>query len=211
MTSDTIPAPATPPNDSDLWPPFHQLDLAEAGLLPPGWLDDVEAAARGPDRQLIEKGVVDGERWRFTLLPGDLVRERIGWTRDLYHGPLRDFASERYGRTLFPANRLSATVSLNILAGRGAGHGWHTDMNPVTGILFATTLGEGEGGVLEFRAPDGRTASLRPHAGLFLAFVGPVSHRVTPLTVPGPRLALPMNYYNSAADQPEESPLGRYG
>lgn len=208
--SDLREPSANPADDFDIWPPFFALDLAAAGLLPDRWIESVEAAARGPDRHLIEKGGAGTERWRFTLLQGDRVRERIAWTWDLYHGPLRTFASERYGRPMYAANRLTATVSLNVLAGVGAHNGWHSDMNPVTGILFATTLAEGEGGELHFRAAEGRTAAFRPRAGTFLAFTGPVLHCVTPLTVPGPRLALPMNYYDSPTDQPEAAPGDAY-
>jgi hypothetical protein len=143
-------------------------------------------------------------------LSGASVRARFGWLWDLYHGPFREFVRQSFERPVFPANRVSSAITLNILEGVGAGHDWHNDANPVTGVFFASTLAEGEGGALEFRQPDGEIAHLQPCSGTFICFPGRISHRVAPLRVPGPRLSFAMLYYGSIEDQPFANIDDRY-
>lgn len=194
------------------WRPYFTFDLEALGLLPGGWRSAVEALADGPDVLDIITGEVsaDGAAWRFSILQGGPVRAALPWFWDLYHGRMRQFASESFGRPLFPSNRLESTTSLNILSGAGATNDWHRDANPVTGVLFATTLSEVEGGCLEFREADGRTCALQPRAGTFVCFAGPCDHRVAPISHECRRLALPMTYYDSVEDQPFASEGQRY-
>jgi len=132
------------------------------------------------------------------------------WLADLYRGELRNFVTRSLGCTAYPANRVSSSITLNILRGEGAGQDWHTDQTLATGVLFATTLAEGEGGELEFRNDASDTARLSSRAGLFVCFPGPIQHRVAPLLSAGERLSFPMVYYASAEDQPFASAGDRY-
>lgn len=181
------------------WPPFAALDLAAQGLLPSGWQADIERLADSDARHLI----IAEEGWTFAVVQGAAVRPALPWLWALYHGTLRRFASDWFGSALVAAERLSATLTLNILAGRGARNDWHCDGNPVTGLLFATSLEvPGDGGTLEFRAVDGRHCMVAPRAGMFVCFLGAVEHRVAPLAVAPRRLVLPMNYYRVGERQP---------
>jgi hypothetical protein len=77
--------------------------------------------------------------------------------------------SESFGAALHPANRADATTTLNILVGRGAGTEWHRDANPVSSLLFATSLQPDNGGEFQFRPSDGQLCEIRPRAGVFSA------------------------------------------
>lgn len=178
------------------WQPFHTLDLATAGLLPAGWDEQVAALADAPERI----AVIDAPDWRFDIVEGNVIRAHLPWLWQLYHGPLRAFASARMGQPLFASNRLSATLTLNILRGTGATNDWHCDANAVSGVFYAAI--PAGAGTLSFRDGDQRTATLAPHPGLFACFPGAVEHRVDPLPPEGERLAIAMVYHTSPTDQP---------
>jgi hypothetical protein len=193
------------------WPPCSTFDLAAQGLLPEDWVEQVRAGAEAPERVTVATpGVSRPDDGQFSILEGTDVRARFGWLWDLYHRQIRDFVTQSFGGPIFPANRVSSAMTLNILEGAGATQAWHNDATAMTGIFFATTLAEGEGGELEFRRDDGEIAQLRPLAGLFVCFPGPIAHRVAPLLAPIQRLSFPLIYYASIEDQPFASEHDRY-
>lgn len=196
------------------WPPFFEMDLTATGLLPSGWTHDVDSLAASTHRQVIAHetllGSPDDEDWSFSVVTGDHVRENLTWLWTLYHGIFRDFASAKFGVPLYPANRLDATTTLNILAGPGAGNDWHRDANPVSGLFFATSLSHGDGGELQFRSLDGQFCEIRPRAGHFICFEGSCDHQVVPLRSMARRLSFPMTYYTSIENQPFASENNRY-
>jgi hypothetical protein len=193
------------------WPPYFVLDLNERDVLPPDWAEQVRAATEAPERLVVQSGaeIAQGDEM-FSILGGADVRARFGWLWDLYHREFREFVSQSFERPAFAANRISSSITLNILEGAGAGHDWHTDSNQVTGVFYANTLEQGDGGELEFRHPDHETASLRPRAGTFICFPGAISHRVLPLRESGLRLSFTTLYYDSAEDQPFANLDDRY-
>ena len=192
-------------------PPYFTLDLAALGLLPGDWEEQVRAGAAAPERVTVANPLTPSpEDGKFSILAGADVRARFGWLWDLYHGPIRAFVTQSAGRPVFPANRVSSAMTLNILTGSGADQDWHTDATAMTGVFFATSMAEGEGGELEFRHPDGEVTQLRPRAGVFTCFPGPIQHRVAPLTAPIQRLSFPLLFYASVEDQPFASADDRY-
>ncbi|MEZ0244053.1 MAG: 2OG-Fe(II) oxygenase [Sphingomonas sp.] len=193
------------------WPPYFSFDLAGHGLLPADWAAQVRAASLAPEREAVVDLLAPAPQPEtFLILEGRAVRNRLGWLADLYRGTLCDFVSRSFGRPCYPANRISLSMTLNILQGQGTETGWHHDTNPVTGLLFATTMVEGQGGELEFRHPDHGIAQLRPSAGVFICFPGEIEHRVLPLSVDMQRLSFPLIYYDSATDQPFANEDDRY-
>ncbi len=191
---------------------LHTLDAS--ALLPPGWQAQVETVAQSAEMLVLEEHLHAPASglgpWLFAVLPADLASQRFDWLWRLYHGAFQDFASERFGQRLFPANRRSATITLNRLTGLGAGNDWHRDANPVTGVFYATSLSAGEGGQLQVRSEQGVVEELVVSAGTFVCFSGPLEHRVAPLLVAGERLAVAMTYYTSIEDQPFASAHDRY-
>jgi 2OG-Fe(II) oxygenase superfamily len=196
------------------WPPFFEMDLIKTGFLPSGWAHDVNSLAASTHRQIIAHEMVpdspDNESWSFSVVTGDYVRESLDWLWTLYHGVFRDFASVKFGIPLYPANRLDATTTLNILAGPGARNEWHQDANPVSGLFFATSLAHGDGGELQFRSLNGQLCEFRPRAGRFICFEGSCEHQVRPLRTKVRRIAFPMTYYTSIENQPFANENNRY-
>ena len=185
--------------------PFFTLDLLEQGLLPNGWELATRALVDAPERHMVIAGEPPppyDTPWSFEIVEGDILRDRLPWLWTVYHSRLRAFAASALGYPLFASNRLRASMTLNILGGAGGWTDWHTDMNAVTGVLFATDAGPDGGGDLVFRDGAGHETRLVPRPGLFVCFEGAIEHQVAPLTMAGPRLSVPLVYYRSATDQP---------
>ncbi|MDB5705938.1 MAG: hypothetical protein JWN66_3054 [Sphingomonas bacterium] len=181
------------------WPPHFVLDLDNQNALPHDWAAQVQAATHAPECVIVRSGADSDEK--FSVLAGTDVRARFDWLWRLYLGPIRAFVADRFGRAVYPANRISSAITLNILEGVGAEAEWHTDANPVTGVFYAA-VPVGSGGELEFRHPGCPIAQIHPRAGAFICFPGSIEHRVVPLRSPEPRLAFAMLFYDSAIDQP---------
>ena len=192
------------------WPPYFILDLSAKAMLPPNWTEQVHAAMAAPERTIVQSGadIMPGDE-RFSILAGHAARARFGWLWDLYHGPLRAFVTESFGKPIFAANRVSSAMTLNILEGQTAGQDLHTDATEITGVFYATDVTEGEGGEIEFRDGE-RMATLRPTAGSFVCFPGAISHRVAPMLSSRPRLTFPLLYYATTHDQPFASEHDRH-
>jgi hypothetical protein len=185
------------------WPPHFVLDLNGQNMLPHDWASQVHAAIHAPARVIVQSGaeIAPGDE-KFSILEGAAVRARFDWLWRLYLGPIRAFVADRFGRPIYPANRVSSAITLNILEGVGAETGWHTDANPVTGVFYAAVPEKGSGGELEFRQPGSPIEQIRPRTGTFICFPGAIEHRVVPLHDSKPRLAFAMLFYDSAVDQP---------
>lgn len=184
------------------WPPHFVMDMDKQDALPRDWAAQVQAATHAPERLIVQSGadIIPGDE-KFSVLEGAAVRARFDWLWRLYLGPIRAFVADRFGCPVYPANRISSAITLNILEGVGAETGWHSDANAVTGVFYAA-VPMGSGGELEFRHPSYPIAQIHPRAGTFLCFPGAIEHRVVPLRSPDPRLAFVMLFYDSAVDQP---------
>ncbi len=183
--------------------------------LPKGWQRQVRNVVRecGFNTVLTGSGSTsretrENQQMAVRVADGRAVKDRLPWLWDLYNGLLKDFCATSFGRPIFPANLLHTAVNINQLAGRGAQYEWHVDSNPVTGVLFTTNSGNGLGGSLVFRHQSGQRAIVRPRAGTFVCFdARQIEHRVAPLRRHGERISVPMNFYDSATDQPRPSDL----
>lgn len=197
------------------WPPYYRLDLAANGALPTRWMEDIATLAKHRSKATVLTGGGStsrerskGQRLIVNVVDGTAIRERLKWLWELYDGQLKEFSAQSFGRTLFPANLIHTAININVLQGRGSRYEWHVDSNPVTGLLFATTACEGDGGTLVFRNSAGRIARVKPKAGTFICFdAREMPHRVAPLRSDAARVSLPMNYYESATDQPRPDDL----
>jgi hypothetical protein len=185
------------------WPPHFVLDLNNQNALPHDWAAQVHAATHARERLIVGSGAdIDQGDEKFSILEGTAVRARFDWLWRLYLGPIRAFVADRFGRPVYPANRISSAITLNILEGVGAETDWHTDANQVTGVFYAAVPEPGAGGELEFRQPGCPIAQIQPGAGTFICFPGSIEHRVVPLRFPEQRLAFAMLFYDSGTDQP---------
>jgi hypothetical protein len=198
----------------DSWRPYYQLDLSAAGLLPLGWAAQIRAisAEFGVDTMLTGEGSTSREPIKDVQLPvrvvlGGSIRASLPWIWQLYCGTLLEFSARSFARTLFIANKTDTAVNVNHISGAGARYEWHVDTNPVTGLFFATDSEPSSGGALIFKHPDGTIARIYGKAGTYVCFdARDIEHSVEPLQG-GDRITLPMNYYESALDQPRPTDL----
>jgi hypothetical protein len=185
------------------WTPYHSLDLLALGLLPDGWDGAMRGLLDAPERVRILPGPGgDDLSWGFDVVEGHVLAERLPWLSALYDGACRDLAVVASGVPLFPADRQSAGMTLNILTGTDAMTDWHTDMTTITGVLFVTPAEADGGGDLLFRDATGRQARVAPRPGLFVCFAGDIEHHVTPLRSDGQRLSVALLYHASETGQP---------
>lgn len=184
------------------WTPYHSLDLLALGLLPDGWDSAMRTLLDAPERIRILPGPGGYDlSWCFDIVEGHVLDAHLPWLSALYHGVCCDFAARAAGYPLYPANRQSAGMTLNILSGAGAVSDWHQDMTAVTGVLFVTPAQADGAGDLLFRDGAGREARLAPRPGLFVCFPGEIEHHVAPLTLDTPRLSVPLLYYHALTGQ----------
>jgi 2OG-Fe(II) oxygenase superfamily len=196
--------------------PYAGLDLSDSTLLPRDWESQVRAVAAtcGFDTILTGEGSTSREtkprrRMRVRVADGIAVKASLDWLWKLYAGRLLEFSSRWLGRQLYIANDLRSAVNINVLRGRGAQYEWHVDSNTVTGVLFVTTAGPGAGGSLVFAKPGAPRSIVRPRSATFICFdAREIPHRVAPLRG-GDRISIPMNYYDSATEQPRPEDLDR--
>jgi hypothetical protein len=138
---------------------------------------------------------------RVTVVDGDAIVTTLPWLDSLYRNELARLASDFAGKSVSLAQDSQSAVNINSLEGQGARYERHVDSNPVTGILFATTLTSDEGGELVFESsPD--ELVIRPEAGMFIVFdARDIVHYVMPLKKHIERLSIPMNFYLPDANQ----------
>jgi len=188
-------------------------------LLPTGWAQQMAACARAGglvDEPGMDLGlnVGDGRPLRYSVTKGDRVALDLPWLDDLYRSQFRELAGVVYGSEMDAARELHLGVNLNYLR-PGDSYEWHPDTNPLTGLLFGSTLDEADGGELVFDAADlGFSARVRPIAGRLLLFDARLTpHAIEPLSNGVERVSAAMNYYVSGGEQgrPEGEDARIYG
>lgn len=184
--------------------------------LPKNWISQIEKLSLDKGYKTVLRGDGSSSRERrpgaemlVRVSDGLAISDSLPWLWDLYLYELREFSERSFGRSLFPANRLESAVNVNHLSGTKSRYEWHVDTNPVTGLLFVSTLRAEDGGALVFRNTQARTNRIvRPKAGLFICFdAREIEHRVAPLRRPVDRISVPMNYYESIENQPRPDDL----
>lgn len=180
---------------------FAAFDLEDTGLLPAGWREDVVRVASTRVRSAELKGGAPaslepiGTLIRYGLVDGEVVGEELPWLARLYADLADDLASRVAGRSILTSDKVINGVNINVLQGVGSRYESHLDTNPLTGLIFATTHAEEEGGQLEFDVTPSPLI-FPPRAGMLLLFDATrAPHRVTPLKKDVTRISIPMNFY----------------
>jgi hypothetical protein len=180
---------------------FAAYDIEAAGMLPPGWNQELADAAtalakpaelRGGGPSSLEPA---GTVIRYGLVDGETVEEALPWLARLYAELAHDLASRVYGQKMVTSDKTINGVNLNVLRGAGSRYELHVDTNPLTGLLFVTTHPTEDGGQLEFEIQPS-SLSYPPRSGMLLLFdATKAPHRVTPLRREVTRISVPMNFY----------------
>jgi len=193
-------------------------DLDQLAILPVDWaaavaaLADTSALSTVLDgRSSTSRESVDMRPITVSVVTGGTIKSRLPWLYDAYTGPLLELSSELYGRKLEISSDLTSSININMIAGAGNRYERHVDSNPVTGILYASTLRENDGGALIFDHQLNSSDIVYPRAGLFIAFDATTTpHHVAPLKTTKVRLSIPMNYYYSGTQHHRPSDLDKY-
>jgi hypothetical protein len=208
---------------------FHWVTFDVSNLLPHHWQQDVRFVAtaadfrkfprtplltrEGPDVPFISRGRVHA----------DVVRQRLPWLHELYHGAFLKLLDEVWTEPVTAAADGRYGVVLNVQRGTTMRFECHVDSNPVSGLLFCTDHRDG-GEVVIAKDKSAQTIAgvekdcsvIRPHAGHLLLFDGRERpHYARRLIAESDiRVAAVMNYYTQSCPEstrPQELNRHLYG
>jgi len=191
-------------------------DVSE--LLLPDWSVDVRKAAINADFRnfartpVLSREAGDVQHIHRGRVHADQVQNGLPWLFKLYRSDFRELAERVEGASVVTARDDRYGVVLNVQQGPDMRFECHVDSNPLTGLLFCTDHGPGEGGELVF-GHDSSAASMteidrscsviRPQAGHLIFFDGrhnPHYARSVRLTTQT-RIVAVMNFYTASCPE----------
>lgn len=202
--------------DKPSWLPIYAKDFSADGSMPSDW--DIQILKLASMRAV--ETILDGEsptsleevgtKIPIRVVMGEVVFGELPWLYHVYESEMLAFASNAFGTALYKCNRVDDSININSVSGISGRYEWHLDTNPVTGLLFAETLEEEEGGALVFRK-FGEEFRIQPKRGMFYCFdAREVPHAVEPLRVDRTRTSVPMNYYLTPDNSGRDDQLNEY-
>jgi hypothetical protein len=187
--------------------PIYIVDVIN--LLPPSWIDQIRECSHQHSVWRTLGGLSETSREdvfnedsiaEVGVVTGEVVKQSLPWLDSLYRDTFIKFTNNLTDNAYCTSPDLQAGVNINTTR-RNARYEWHVDTNPLTGVLFVTTLAPVDGGQLIFRPdPFARPnenweVAVSPTLGQLLLFdAREAAHCVTTLKV-NERISIPMNYY----------------
>ena len=183
-------------------PIYEIIDLEQLGILPNNWNIHIEEVVlqfgrfvRLDGKSSTSREPENTEGCDCYILSGDVIQKELTWLFNLYTTRLVEFATIVAGQPMKYSDDVESGIVINSLRGINARYEWHVDSNPMTGILYATTHEESEGGELVFKI-NNEFIKVTPTAGEFILFDARlIPHCVFPLTNDRHRISVPMNFY----------------
>lgn len=176
-------------------PIYFERDVQE--YLPADWTDKLAALIPLADhiqRKGAGPGSLTDDGLEYHVVDGRKLNEHAPWLMDFYWEAGLKFARELLGVEVRCSDHLPSCVNLNVVKGRGGQYELHTDGEPYTALLFASTLDMDQGGALVLK-DELVDHYLYPHVGRFVIFDGSkVPHAVEQLHVDTTRLSIPLVY-----------------
>jgi hypothetical protein len=184
--------------------------------LPPGWQQDVAAAAEAaevrdfPRTPVISRESKEVQRIARGRVHADQVRYHLPWLFKAYRNELLELAMEASAEPVSAAEDDRYGVVLNVQRGTDMRFECHVDSNPLTGLLFCTdhqaggelviandTEAEGLAGV------DRDCSVIRPRAGHLIFFdARQYPHYARALTADSEtRIVAVMNFYTESCPE----------
>jgi hypothetical protein len=184
--------------------------------LPPGWQQDVAAAAEAaevrdfPRTPVISRESQEVQRIARGRVHADQVRYHLPWLFKAYRNELLELAMEASAEPVSAAEDDRYGVVLNVQRGTDMRFECHVDSNPLTGLLFCTdhqaggelviandTEAEGLAGV------DRDCSVIRPRAGHLIFFdARQYPHYARALTADSEtRIVAVMNFYTESCPE----------
>lgn len=203
---------------------FHWTSFDVNGMLPANWNSDVRrvAAELRTSKVLVPTSVTSRESPAVDAIPvmtvgGLVVKERLAWLYDLYHGPFRELAQDCSVEAVVTAGDDRYGVVLNVQEGPVMRYECHVDSNPIEGLLYCTSHLPGSGGELVVanstaaRDVDGveeDSSVVYPIAGNVVFFdARDLAHYVRPLVDDDAvRIVAAMNFYTPSSPETHRPP-----
>lgn len=194
------------------------IDLNDLGILPKDWIQSIGELVQNYGIKTLLDGTSATSRVEsgigpsnVTIVPGDTIFLHQRWLYDLYSTCFLQHASKLSSSPLRIAMDLTSSININSLDTIGSSYECHVDSNPITGLLFASSLSEEDGGQLVFKTPTNLRITVTPQAGLFLAFdATQTPHFVSPIKSNIRRISIPMNYYTPESESKRPNSLNNY-
>jgi hypothetical protein len=197
--------------------------------LPPGWQQDVAAAAAAaeirafPRTPVISRESQEVQQIARGRVHADQVRYHLPWLFKAYRNELLELAREVSSEPVSAAQDERYGVVLNVQRGTDMRFECHVDSNPLTGLLFCTDHRAGGELVLANDAEaegvagvDRNCSVIRPHAGHLIFFdARRYPHYARALTADSDtRIVAVMNFYTESfpeSTRPRELNRHLYG
>ncbi len=184
------------------------------------WQEDILIVAKDATSKILRPRSVtsrEGDRnlkIRVQTTNGKVVRERLPWLYELYHGVFRDLGQLGVHEPLVTATNDLYGAVLNVQEGSDMRYEAHVDSNPVEGLFYVTDHPKDNGGELVVsNRPDANSVAeidsdctiVYPVAGHLIFFDGRrFPHYVRSLNDPTAiRVVVAMNFYTPSC--PESS------
>jgi hypothetical protein len=164
-------------------PRFRWTTFDLTDWLPPGWQEDVLAAAAAaeirdfPRTPVISRESDNVQHIARGRVHADQVQERLPWLHKAYRNEILELAGEVSSEHVSAAQDDRYGIVLNVQRGTKMRFECHVDSNPLTGLLFCTDHAVGgelvvahdvaAAGVAEI---DRSCSVIRPHAGQLIFF-----------------------------------------
>lgn len=197
---------------------YQEFDLVALKLLPDDWISQVNNIIDNKGTEIHLDGKATSSRepdgsqgCDYYVVSGGDIYKSLTWLHNLYKKDLLGLANQFSDVEMTTSKNIKAGVNINCVEGLGSRYEWHVDENPLTGLLFASTQTEEEGGALVFK-PDGKPEKVvYPKIGLFLLFdARQITHGVMPLKTNTRRISIPMNFYFALENQDRDEALDTY-
>jgi hypothetical protein len=202
-----------------LHPRFNAYEVDVHKLLDfhPNWYEEVKEVAATAPIFTIKGGSVETSMvplgfdtiYQPTRAKG--INDNLPWLAEYFRGPFQLLVQRATGDPTLQLGEGNATLNINyfkqedFIGKQKIGYEMHVDRNPITAILFLTTLDDKEGGKLVLREGRdennkaiGSSLSIRPEAGKLIIFDGNTHpHEVTVITSNQARMAVPGDYFSA--------------
>jgi 2OG-Fe(II) oxygenase superfamily len=184
--------------------------------LPPGWQQDVAAAAEAaeirafPRTPVISRESQEVQQITRGRVHAGQVRYHLPWLFKAYRNELLELAGEVSAEPVSAAQDDRYGVVLNVQRGGGMRFECHVDSNPLTGLLFCTDHQAGgelliasDTEALGVAGVDRNCSVIRPHAGHLIFFdARQHPHYAPTLTADSEtRIVAVMNFYTESCPE----------
>ena len=199
-------------------PTFQWTTFDVSEMFPPDWGVDVRKTTINADFRnfartpVLSREARDVQHIHRGRVHADQVQEGLPWLFEFYRSDFLELAERVADGPVVSARDDRYGVVLNVQQGPDMRFECHVDSNPLTGLLFCTDHGPGQGGELVFghdssassMAEIDRSCSvIRPQAGHLIFFDGRRNpHYVRPLRLAThTRIVAVMNYYTTSCPE----------